>query len=175
VTKTLFLYSTREGQTKKILEFMVERLPDHECDLIDIHTCVSVDLSSYDKVLIAASIRYGKFNKLLYQFIDRHHAALTKAHAMFVCINLTARKESEGKDTAEGSVYVKTFVTKSPWIPTYIAVFAGALRYPRYNLFDRYMIKLIMKLTGGETDTSKEVEYTNWGKVSKFAKYFAEN
>jgi menaquinone-dependent protoporphyrinogen oxidase len=172
VIKTLFLYSTREGQTKKILQFIADKLSDHDCDFVDIHLYPSVDLSHYDKVIVAASIRYGKFNKLLYQFIERHHLELTNIQAMFICVNLTARKEREGKDTAEGSAYVQTFLAKSSWIPTEIAVFAGALRYPRYNLFDRYMIKLIMKLTGGETDTSKEVEYTNWEKVSKFAKFF---
>jgi menaquinone-dependent protoporphyrinogen IX oxidase len=41
-------------------------------------------------------------------------------------------------------------------------VFAGALRYPRYRWYDRFMIRLIMKMTGGETDTSKEVVYTDW-------------
>ncbi|MEF1282361.1 flavodoxin domain-containing protein, partial [Vibrio fortis] len=45
---------------------------------------------------------------------------------------------------------------------------AGALYYPRYNFFDRTMIRFIMTMTGGETDTSKEVEYTNWQKVSLF-------
>jgi menaquinone-dependent protoporphyrinogen oxidase len=36
------------------------------------------------------------------------------------------------------------------------AVFAGALRYPRYRWYDRFMIRLIMKMTGGETDTVKK-------------------
>jgi menaquinone-dependent protoporphyrinogen oxidase len=31
------------------------------------------------------------------------------------------------------------------------------------------MIQLIMRMTGGETDTSKEVEYTDWQQVAKFA------
>jgi menaquinone-dependent protoporphyrinogen oxidase len=44
-------------------------------------------------------------------------------------------------------------------------VFAGALRYPRYRWYDRFMIRLIMKMTGGETDTSKEVVYTDWQQV----------
>ena len=61
---------------------------------------------------------------------------------------------------------------KSPWHPKMMAVFAGALRYPRYNFFDRTMIKLIMKLTDGETDTTKEVEYTDWQKVSNFSQQF---
>ncbi|NMV21799.1 menaquinone-dependent protoporphyrinogen IX dehydrogenase, partial [Vibrio parahaemolyticus] len=76
--------------------------------------------------------------------------------------------------TPEGSVYIKTFLSKSAWQPTLIGVFAGALYYPRYNWFDRNMIKLIMTLTGGETDTSKEVEYTNWQKVAIFAEKFAQ-
>ncbi|GAL37522.1 protoporphyrinogen IX oxidase oxygen-independent HemG [Vibrio maritimus] len=36
------------------------------------------------------------------------------------------------------------------------------------------MIKLIMTMTGGETDTTKEVEYTNWDKVGLFAEKFAQ-
>ncbi|WP_368073587.1 flavodoxin domain-containing protein, partial [Vibrio cholerae] len=46
----------------------------------------------------------------------------------------------------------QTFLKKSPWQPERIAVFAGALYYPRYRWFDKMMIRLIMTLTGGETD-----------------------
>jgi menaquinone-dependent protoporphyrinogen oxidase len=53
-------------------------------------------------------------------------------------------------------------------------VFAGALRYPRYRWFDRLMIQLIMKMTGGETDTRKEVVYTDWQQVSIFAREIAQ-
>ncbi len=34
------------------------------------------------------------------------------------------------------------------------------------------MIQLIMRMTGGETDTSKEVEYTDWQEVSRFTQDF---
>uniref|UniRef100_UPI0023EDB0E2 flavodoxin domain-containing protein n=2 Tax=Enterobacterales TaxID=91347 RepID=UPI0023EDB0E2 len=57
--------------------------------------------------------------------------------------------------------------------PDCCAVFAGALRYPRYGFFDRMMIQLIMRMTGGETDTRKEVEYTDWDQVSRFTHEFA--
>ncbi len=46
---------------------------------------------------------------------------------------VAARKEDQGKDTPEGSAYIK-FLLKSPWQPTLIGVFAGALYYPRYML-----------------------------------------
>ncbi len=166
--RALLLYSTREGQTKKILQYIDKEVPDYQCDLVDLHLQPEIDFAVYDKVLVGASIRYGRLNKQLYQFIDRYQQELTQHNAAFFCVNLTARKEHEAKDTPEGSVYVQTFLKKSPWQPTLIGVFAGALRYPKYRWFDKMMIRLIMTMTGGETDTSKEVEYTNWKKVTQF-------
>lgn len=170
--KALLLYSSREGQTRKIIERIAAQLAPFECDIQDLHTVGDIDWAAYDKVLIGASIRYGRLNKKLYQFIERNLTQLQRADAAFFCVNLTARKEDQGKDTPQGSVYVQTFLKKSPWQPDVIGVFAGALYYPRYRWFDKMMIRLIMTMTGGETDTSKEVEYTNWEKVTQFAKKF---
>lgn len=170
--KALFLYSSREGQTIKILHYIEEQLDDYQCELIDLQNVDTIDLSLYDRVLIGASIRYGHLNKKLYRFIERHQQQLDDHKVAFFCVNLTARKEDQGKDTPEGSVYIQKFLKLSVWQPKLIGVFAGALYYPRYNWFDRNMIKLIMKMTNGETDTSKEIEYTNWKKVALFADRF---
>ncbi len=165
--KVLLAYSSREGQTKKILATLESQWGAlTECDWVDIHEMPSIDFTVYDQVLIAASIRYGKFNKALYQFTDKYRDALTESNAVFVCINLTARKP--GKDLPENSAYIRKFLASSSWQPEHIAIFAGALRYPRYRWFDRVMIQFIMRITGGETDTSKEVEYTDWQKVAIF-------
>ena len=72
MAKALFLYSSREGQTKKILHYIDEQLPDFECELVDLHNVETIDFSQYDRVLIGASIRYGHLNKKLYQFIERN-------------------------------------------------------------------------------------------------------
>lgn len=172
MAKALFLYSTREGQTKKIFHHIKQQLTDYQCEFVDLHTVDKVDFDQYERVLIGASIRYGHLNKKLYTFIKHNLTALQASKVAFFCVNLTARKEDQGKDTPQGSAYIKTFLKKSPWQPELIGVFAGALYYPRYNWFDRTMIKFIMSMTGGETDTSKEVEYTNWEKVTLFADKF---
>ncbi|MDF2155037.1 menaquinone-dependent protoporphyrinogen IX dehydrogenase [Vibrio sp. CAU 1672] len=174
MAKALFLYSSREGQTKKIFRYIDKQLVDFDCELVDLHQADMLDFSQYDKVMIGASIRYGHLNKKLYQFIERHLTQLEQGKVAFFCVNLTARKEEQGKDTPEGSIYVRKFLKKSPWKPALIGVFAGALYYPRYSWFDKVMIKFIMSMTGGETDTSKEVEYTNWEKVALFADKFKE-
>ena len=36
------------------------------------------------------------------------------------------------------------------------------------------MIQFIMRMTGGETDATKEVEYTDWQQVERFAEEFAQ-
>ena len=39
----------------------------------------------------------------------------------------------------------------------------------RLNILDKYVIKLIMFITKGPTDTSKSYEFTDWSKVDDFA------
>ncbi|WED21866.1 menaquinone-dependent protoporphyrinogen IX dehydrogenase [Vibrio sp. JC009] len=172
--KALILYSSTDGQTIKISEFIGKELDDHQCDILSLHENQSIKLEDYDKVLIGASIRYGHLHKEFYKFVTANKSRLERINAAFFLVNLTARKEDQGKDTPEGSAYVKTFLKKSPWTPNMIGVFAGALLYPRYKLFDRLCIQFIMKITGGETDSSKEIEYTNWEKVAIFARKFKE-
>ncbi|MCW9699865.1 MULTISPECIES: menaquinone-dependent protoporphyrinogen IX dehydrogenase [unclassified Avibacterium] len=161
--KTLILYSSCDGQTQKIAQFMAEKLIAEVRSISD----NVPDLAEFDRIIIGASIRYGHFNKLLYQFIEKNTALLNRKQTAFFGVNLTARKA--GKDTPETNSYVKKFLQRIHWNPTLCAVFAGALLYPRYGWFDRMMIRFIMKITGGETDTSKEIEYTDWQKVDKFA------
>ena len=56
-----------------------------------------------------------------------------------------------------------------------IAVFAGKVDYPNYNVFDKYIIKLIMFITKGPTDTSQSYEFTDWSKVDSFARDIRSN
>ncbi|MGQ0286708.1 menaquinone-dependent protoporphyrinogen IX dehydrogenase [Pasteurellaceae bacterium 22721_9_1] len=161
--KTVILYSSHDGQTKKIAHFLAQHLIGHT-EVRSISDRFSIEA---DRIIIGASIRYGHFDKALYKFIQKNTALLNSKQTGFFGVNLTARKA--GKDSPETNVYVRKFLQRIEWKPTISAVFAGALFYPRYNWFDRFMIRLIMKITGGETDTSKEVEYTDWNKVQAFA------
>ena len=61
------------------------------------------------------------------------------------------------------------FFKNIDWKPTLVEVFAGKLDYKKYPFFDRIMIQLIMWMTKGPTDSSTEIEYTNWEKVKDFS------
>jgi len=171
--KVLVIYSSRDGQTHAIASYIASCLKEtDDCDVIDLQHANTVNLANYDKVMIGASIRYGHFNPLLDKFIKAHLATLRSLPSAFFSVNLTARKPE--KRTPQTNAYTRKFLLASPWQPTLCGVFAGALRYPRYRWLDKVMIKLIMRMTGGETDTSKEVEYTDWEQVKQFAEDFGK-
>ena len=81
--------------------------------------------------------------------------------------SLVARKS--GKDTPEGSPYIRLFHKRTDWQPDLLGVFAGKLNYPVYGWRDRNIIRFIMWLTKGPTDPSTVKEFTDWGKVELFA------
>ena len=167
--KTLILYSTRDGQTKKIANYIAGIIHEN----VDVKSITDMyELANYDRIIIGASIRYGHFNKSLYKTLEKHTALLNQKTTAFFGVNLTARKPE--KSTPETNIYVRKFLQRITWKPTMSAVFAGALFYPRYNFFDRIMIQFIMRITGGETDPTKEIEYTDWQKVRSFSEAFLQ-
>lgn len=171
--KALILYSTCDGQTQKIASALAETIRQQQpCDVLNIQDAAVPDWTQYDRVLIGASIRYGHFQPVVETFVKQHLPALQQRTSGFFSVNLTARKPE--KRSPETNAYTRKFLLQSPWQPDCCAVFAGALYYPRYRWFDRVMIQLIMRMTGGETDATKEVEYTDWQQVSRFAHEFAQ-
>jgi menaquinone-dependent protoporphyrinogen oxidase len=54
-----------------------------------------------------------------------------------------------------------------------IKLVAGALRYTKYNFFVRWMMKRIVAAAGGDTDTSRDYEYTDWQDLRAFADRFS--
>ena len=167
----LFLYATRDGQTKRICEAMIEVLEASEirCTLLPITAPdAAAALKNASRIVIGASVRYGHLPATLYDFLGQHRQALETRPNVFFCVNLTARKP--GKDTPEGSAYMRTFLKKTPWKPQQLAVFAGALRYSRYTWYDKAMIRFIMWLTGGPTDPNQDVEFTDWERILAFAR-----
>lgn len=172
--KTLMLFSTRDGQTREIAAYLCSQLHELGVDtaMVDLNRTDDIAWQLYDRVIIGASIRYGHFHPALDRFVKKHAAALQALPSAFFSVNLVARKPE--KRSPQTNSYTRKFLLHSPWHPDTSAVFAGALRYPRYGWFDRFMIRLIMKMTGGETDTSKEVVYTDWEQVAGFAKEIAQ-
>lgn len=162
------LYSTTDNYTIKICN-RIKKIIEQNDNMV---TLLSIDaedinLSQFDSIIIGASIRYGKHNKKVYEFIHANQEVLEKKENAFFSVNIVARKPH--KNTPETNPYLIKFLKQITWRPKKLAVFAGKLDYQKYGVFDRQMIRFIMWLTKGDTNPNSVIEYTNWEEVDKFA------
>ena len=170
----LIIYSTTDGHTKIICERIKNFLIDKNfVELLSLEDAKKVDLYNFEKIIIGASIRYGRHSKELYKFINLNKSILDQKKNAFFSVNVVARKPE--KNTAETNPYIDKFLKTSKWKPNKISVFAGKVDYPNYNFFDKYIIKFIMFITKGPTDTSQSYEFTDWSKVDDFSKELRNN
>ena len=169
MTKYLFLYSTTDGHTKRICEYIgnILKQQNHEIK-IDPISLELEKLSEYDAIILGASIRYGKHQKSVFNFINKHKDLLEAKKSAFFSVNVVARKSE--KNSPNTNPYMKKFLKTSSWQPNKLGVFAGKVDYPSYKFFDKYIIRMIMWITRGPTDISQSYEFTDWKVVENFAK-----
>ena len=167
-TKIGILYATVDGQTLKISHAIKEVLVEKGND-VELFSIEDFDkkVTDFDKFVIGASIRYGKHNRKIIDFINNNKAALEKTENAFFSVNLVARKPE--KASPETNPYFIKFMKEIHWVPKKSAVFAGKLDYQKYPFTDRLMIQLIMWMTKGPTNSKTKIEYTDWDKVNEFA------
>ena len=166
--KILILYSSIDGHTKKICSFISNKLKqNHIIEMNEINNDQKVKFYIYDFIIIGASIRYGTYRKSFLKFINENHIELQNSKTAFFSVNIVARKKE--KNSINTNPYIKKFFRLSKWNPNIVEVFAGKLDYPKYNFFNKNIIKFIMWITNGPTQTDIVVEFTNWNDVKKFA------
>ena len=164
----LILYSSRFGQTLKIAQALKHQWLDAgaQVTLANLEHTSDLNLNNFDKVVIGASIRYGHFAKCLQAFSSAQAQVLNRLPSAFFSVSILANKAH--KSTPETHTYTRKFLEHSAWQPKHIGIFAGELAYHKYHLVDRYLMKLVMKINQGETNTRAHIEFTDWNKVQQF-------
>ena len=173
MARILLAYSTVDGHTRKICERLRAQLEalGHTVALHSIAAKQHPSLQSFDKVVIGASIRYGKHPPVVAEFIEQHRRELETRPSAFFTVNVVARKP--GKDTPEGNPYMRKFLRTIDWRPALLGVFAGKIDYQKYTFTDRHVIRFIMLLTRGPTNLDACVEFTDWAAVDAFGQRVA--
>jgi menaquinone-dependent protoporphyrinogen oxidase len=173
VPSTLLLYSTNYGLSKRICERIQANLQQRGVQsTVAAITDGGVDSAAYDAIVIGASIRHGKHNPAVLEFIWAHQALLAGKPSALFSVNLVARKA--GKSTPQTNPYLKRLLAQAPWTPKLTRVFAGELDYSRYGPIDKHMMRLVMWINKGPTDLSAKVQFTNWDEVDRFAGQVAQ-
>ncbi len=173
MARILVLYATIDGQTRRIAERMSAVL-EKAGHVVAVRPADDAsawqELDRHDAVILGASIRYGHFSRELERVVRRRVAALGSRPNAFFSVCLTAGGPGARPEAARR--YVDEFRKRTGWDPAETAIFPGALLYTKYSAFNRFMIRLIMTITGGDTDTSRDYEYTDWEAVQRFASTF---
>ncbi len=127
MSKTLLLYSSVHGQTRKICDVMAKQLGALGQQVTMAAIDDAPDLADFDRVAIGASIRHGKHNPAVFDYIRQHQQQLESKANGFFSVSLVARKPE--KNTPETNPYMQAFLAKTEWKPKQLAVFGGNLDY----------------------------------------------
>ena len=174
MAKILIIYSSTDGHTREICLRLKQIVETHnnQVTLVSVSDGNTTDLNSFDKIVIGASIRYGKHSKQIYGFIKEYQQILDSKPNAFFSVNVVARKPEKNKP--ETNPYLQKFLKQITWKPKKLAVFAGKIEYQKYKFWDRFMIRLIMWMTKGPTDPKTNIEFTNWSHVAEFGRVIHE-
>ena len=168
--RILVAYSTVDGHTQEICARIAAVLSEagHDVTQASFDGPPMAPPSEFDRVVVGASIRYGKHRENVVTWVNRHAKALASMPSAFFSVNLLGRKPD--RDRVETNAYVQRFLKRIDWRPDAVAIFAGKLNYPVYSFWDRQVIRLIMWMTSGPTNPDAVVDYTDWDRVEAFAR-----
>jgi menaquinone-dependent protoporphyrinogen oxidase len=167
----LILYGTTEGQTRKIVSFLQDRITraGHTVTMVDATEApADLDPGRFTRVLIAASLHAGRYQAAVEDWAHRHAPALSASGAMFLSVSLAAAGTDE--DDVQGLAQcVDEFTRRTGWTPALVHHAAGAFRYTEYDFLKRWALKYIAWRKGAPTDTSRDYELTDWQDLERFA------
>jgi menaquinone-dependent protoporphyrinogen oxidase len=173
--KLLIVYGTTEGQTRKICQFLKEEAEKlhHTVDLCDATEHPFTPSTNFDAIIIGASVHMHKYQSAIEHYVKDHLTMLNKIPSAFVSVSLTAASDDE-VSWHELEAVTEDFLDHTGWKPGHVTQVAGALRYTKYDFFKKFIVRLIAKKAGRNTDTSQDYEYTDWNKVKGFLKKILE-
>lgn len=176
MTHILIIYGTTDGHTRKIAQVLAENLRAEFCsvDIVDAAGMLRrLSPESYDGVIVAASVHIGSYQRAVANWTSTHAKMLNLMPTAFLSVCLAVLEQGT-KPRAELLRIMRGFLDRSGWRPTITKMVAGALPYTRYNWLKRIMMKRIVAKAGGDTDTTRDYEYTDWNDLRTFSRDFAQ-
>lgn len=164
-------YATRDGHTAKVAKHLATamRRAGHEVQVLDADRPPRFPrLEQADAVVVAAPIRSGGYPRSIARFVRAHVRNLNATPTAFCSIGLAvASRTTDGR--AQTQPIVDAFQQKTGWRPNRTELVAGALAYTKYNFVVRFVMRRIAAGNGGDVDTSRDYEYTDWEALDRFA------
>jgi len=172
----LIAYGTTDGHTAKIANALAQTLRtcSADVDVFDTGSAPAAQLKNADQyaaVIVAASVHAGGYQGSVVRWVRENAAALKERPTAFVsvCLGVLQRDPEVDRELA---AIAQRFFDATGWTPTIGKIVAGALLYRQYDPIKRWMMRRIVAKAHGDTDTSRNYEYTDWDDVNAFGKEF---
>jgi menaquinone-dependent protoporphyrinogen oxidase len=168
MTRVLVLYGTTDGHTRKIAARIARTLQAHglDSDVVNAEAAAPAP-DDYAAVVVAASLHAGGYQRSVVRWVRQHVAALEGKTTVFltVCLGILQREDSVRRELDRLQA---DFLQRTGWQPALTKHVAGALMYREYNWLKRLAMRRIVRKAGGDIDTSRNYEYTDWNDLDAF-------
>lgn len=175
--RVLIVYATSEGQTERIANQIAETLVRRgfPCDRYNVcrDRADEIAVDAYDAVVVGSSIHYGRHDPRIEWLVREYRRTLRRIPSAFFSVSLAMASENE-EDRHAAMRIADAFLEEMLWQPSLRAYFSGRLAYSQYGWWKARLMHRIAAKSGAETSMDRDYEYTDWSKVDRFARRFAE-
>jgi menaquinone-dependent protoporphyrinogen oxidase len=176
VSRILIAFGTTDGQTEKIARYLGSMIQGANAivSVQELTEGADPDPAGYGLTIVAASVHAGGYQRPVRRWAAAHAADLTSRHSVFVSVCLGVLQHDPKVDRDLQAIIAR-FLADTGWRPRETKIVAGALKYTKYSWLKRWMMRRIAGKAGGDTDTSRDYEYTDWNDLRAFAERLQQN
>jgi len=173
MARILILYGTTDGHTVRIAESIRDTLlaRGDQVDVVEAGR-TGPNPADYAGIVVAASVHGGRYQRRVRSWVHENALALGEKPTAFVSVSLGVLQQDAAVQR-EVHAIVNRFLLSTGWRPAITKNVAGALVYRKYGWLKRWVMRRITAKAGGNTDTRRNWEYTDWDDVRVFAEQFA--
>ncbi|WP_395339396.1 flavodoxin domain-containing protein [Ningiella sp. W23] len=164
--QVLIGYCSSQGQTRKVARFIMSHIArqGHGVEMLELKNNTDIDVSQYDRVVLAASVHVGQYQRVLTDFIAAHTKLLNTLPSLFVSVSLVAAGH-DADDWRELDKIVDDLSEATAWQPNSTIQVAGAYSPSQYDIFTRFIMRRIIAKREPERNLDEDHEYTDWDKL----------
>ena len=159
----LVAYATGEGQTRKIARRVADLIADHgqAVELLPLADADDIDLDRFDRVILAASVHMGHYQRVLSDFAASHAKRLHAKPALLLSVSLAAAGH-DAEDWKGAEHVLEDLKAATGWTPGQVEQIAGAYMPSKYDFFRRFIMRRIVAAKDPQADLDADKEYTDW-------------
>jgi menaquinone-dependent protoporphyrinogen oxidase len=166
--RALIVFHTVEGQSARIAAAIAAEFWSRGVEAEIWDAVLASTPAGYDGVVVGDSIHAQRHSKELRRYLHEHHDVLSSLPLGMFQVSLTSVTD-DPEHTEAARKLVDDLAAEVDLRPDVVGLLAGRLAYTQYGWLKRRLMRWISRREGGDTDMTRDFDYTNWDAVQSFA------